>query len=557
MEILDTNDKFKILVETAVVGIYIIQDGKFTYVNDRLASIFGYQAEEIIGHLSPLDLTAPSDRERVVELIKKRVSGKIKSIEYTFEGLKKNGEQLYIRVLGTTIERGKHKAIIGTLIDETQQVLAEKELERLANYDSLTGLHNRNYFSLHVGHCIEKSKRDKTKMALFVFDIDNFKRINDSLGHSAGDKVLVELANRLKKVLRKCDLFFRLGGDEFSIVVENYHSVYELKVLLKRIQHALRKAVVIEEMSLHISVSVGISLFPEHAEDLESLQKTADIAMYTAKKSGKNRFSFFAQERVDSVKVLELENELFDAIKNNELQTYLQPQVDLHTAKLLGAEALVRWDHPTRGVLAPFIFLQLAEEIGMLYKLDLLMIENVFSLLKRYKKMGKLDFKISVNISNALFHHNVFLVTMQEYQKQYPELISHIILELTENIVMIDDTSAYENIKFLKSLGYKMSIDDFGTGYSSLSHLKSMDIDELKIDRAFIRDISEDENDKAIVQAIVVMGHTLGLDVLAEGVETKEQLDILESINCDIIQGYYFDKPLSIEDFEKKWINRE
>jgi len=553
MSISKNDDKYRILVEHAVVGVYIICNGKFTYVNDRLASIFAYESDEIIG-MNPLELTHEDDRETVQSNATKRLAGEIDSIEYSFMGVTKDGKSKYLHVFGTMLEIDGEKAIIGTLIDETEKKLASDELSRLANYDSLTGLFNRHCFNLQFEHIIKQANRNNNKLALILFDIDNFKRINDSLGHKAGDIVLIKTAELVKNVLRGSDSFYRIGGDEFTVIMENFNSTNEVKILIERIQEALKTSIEVDDLSFHISLSIGVSIFPEHGVDMDTLQKSADIAMYQAKKDGKNRCSIFANDSGSSSKILELEDELYEGLDKGELVIYLQPQVDLKREELVGAEALVRWNHPKRGVLTPNSFLPLAQEMGLLYKLDLIMIENTYLLLEKYDKLGLLNFSISVNISNALFHHQRFFSIMQKFQKRYSYLCQHMQLELTEDILMVDHNHAIKIIKSLQLIGYKLAIDDFGTGYSSLSHLKMMPIDELKIDRVFIQDIDKDERDRAIVEAIVNLGHTLKLKVVAEGAEDKEQVRLLKEMGCDIVQGYYYSKPMSVEEFETKWL---
>jgi len=546
-------NKYRVLVENAVVGIYIISGGKFTYVNERLADIFDYLSEEVIG-MSPLELTHEDDRDQVQLNIKKRLNDGLSSIEYSFKGITKEGDIKYIHVYGTVSEVNGVKSIIGTLIDETEKTLARKDLEHLVNYDTLTGLFNRHYFNLQFEHIMNQAKRYSTKVALFLFDIDNFKRINDSLGHKAGDIVLTKTAELVQEVLRESDYFFRIGGDEFTIIMENFHSSNEVKLLAQRVEEALKASIEIDALSIHISLSIGISLFPDHGDDMNTLQKSADIAMYQSKKEGKNRFTIFAKDSGSSSEIIELENELYEGIDRGELEIYLQPQVDLANNELVGAEALVRWNHPKRGILTPNVFLPLAQEGGLMYKLDLVMIENTFLLLRKYEVRGLLNFSISVNISNALFHHQRFFSIMQKFQQRYTHLCSFMKLELTEDILMVDSSHAVKMVKSLRLIGYTTAIDDFGTGYSSLSQLKTLEIDELKIDRSFIRDLSKSKADRAIVKAIVDMGHTLELQVLAEGTEDKSQVDLLKEMGCDLVQGYYFSKPVSVEEFETQYL---
>jgi len=548
-----TNDKYKIIVENALVGIFIICENKFTYVNETLSKISGYSEEELLG-MNPLDFIHKDDVQRVSENIQKRLQNSEELKDYSFKGITKDNKIKYIRVLGTTVNIENKESIIGTFIDETDKTVTNNELEYLVNYDSLTGLFNRYYFNLQSQHIMRQSQRYGNKLALLLFDIDNFKRINDSLGHKAGDEVLIQTAKLIQGVLRDSDSFYRIGGDEFVIIMENFNSASEVEILARRIQQALKTSIEVEELSFHISLSIGISLYPEHGDSIESLQKSADIAMYKAKKDGKNCFNIFSQESSNSSKVLKLENELYEGLERGELEIYLQAQVELDEDKMVGAEALVRWNHPTRGVIAPALFLPLAQEMGLLYKLDLIMIEKAYKLLEKYDRLGVLNFTISVNISNALFHHQRFFSIMQKFQQRYSYLCNHMKLELTEDILMVDGGRAIKMIKSLRLIGYKLAIDDFGTGYSSFSHLKMMPIDELKIDRTFIKDITKDKKDRAIVESIVNLGHTLELSVVAEGAEDKEQVALLKEMKCDVIQGYYYSKPLSTEEFEKNYI---
>jgi len=552
-DLLDSDAKFRALVEHAVVGIYIIKNGYFSYINDKFAEIFEYDVEELIGK-SSIELTYKDDREESLSHIKSRLEGGTSSIEYSFRGITKNNKVKYIRVYGSVFSAKNEKAIIGTLVDETQEKLSQQRLQRLANYDLLTTLFNRNYFDIEFEHAISLAKRNSHKLALLLFDVDNFKRVNDSLGHKAGDKILFETAVRIKNLLRESDTFSRIGGDEFTIIIENYESKSELIALLEKIKQKMQESIEIDGISFHISLSIGVSTFPENGSDVLSIQKTADIAMYEAKRRGKNRFAFYNQNTQENSENLELEGDLYKAYLNREFLVFLQPQVSPITNQLVGAEALIRWKHPERGMVNPQHFLEIASNTGLLPELDFFMIESTFKLLEEYRNGQKLNFTISVNISNALFQHQKFLSKMQTFKLKYGLLANHIQLELTENILMNNVKHSYSLVKILKFLGYKLSIDDFGTGYSSLSHIKTLEIDELKIDKSFVDNIVINKNDKAIVKAIIEMSKTLELKTVAEGVQTQDQLNILSAFGCDIIQGHYYSKALSIEDFKSQWI---
>jgi EAL domain-containing protein (putative c-di-GMP-specific phosphodiesterase class I) len=301
-------------------------------------------------------------------------------------------------------------------------------------------------------------------------------------------------------------------------------------------------------------LSIGISLYPQDADDAQTLQKTADIAMYDAKRKGKDNYVFYSKDDGKYLVKAKLEDEIYKAYENKEFQFFLQPQISTEDERLLSAEALIRWEHSTRGIIEPCYFLDLAEEVGLLYKLDLFMIEEALAFVREHKGMMNPDFTISVNLSNALFFHQDFLKEVDRLNKKYKDEISHIQLELTENIAMNNQEYSKKIILSLKELGFSISIDDFGTGYSSLSHLKMLDVDELKIDKSFIDDIVAGEVDYSLVKAIVDMCKALELVTVAEGVERQEQYKILQNLGCDVIQGYYFSKPLSIEDFKEKYL---
>ena len=551
--LLESDEKFRALVEHAVVGIYIIQDGYFTYVNTRFADIFGYTREELIGK-THLELTYPEDRILAAQNVKKRLAGEKESIEYTFRGITKSGQLKYIHVYGSVFFYEGERAIIGTLIDETEMVEARKELEKLANYDSMTGLFNRRIFQLEFEHAIALGKQREHRVALILFDLDNFKRINDSLGHKTGDDILYLVGQKIKNTLRASELFGRIGGDEFGIVIEDFSTLDEILQVVKNIQKKMGENLTVNTMTLRLGLSFGIALFPEHGTDPETLQKAADIALYEAKKTGKNRYVFFAKNSDELLTKLRLETELSEALGTEALQMYLQPQFDAHSNVLCGAEALIRWEHPTHGLLYPDLFLSLAEESGQLYQLDLFMLKEALNVLHKWYLTGKNPIQLSVNISNALFHHHEFLPYVRKLKKNYGEYFCDIELELTEDLLLENESYANHILHALKIMGFKLSIDDFGTGYSSLSYLKNLQVDKIKIDRSFISELTLDSQDHIIVDAIIVMGHALGLTVLAEGVETKTQLAILEAMQCDQIQGHYFSPALSLQDFEARWI---
>ena len=552
--LLDTDEKFRALVEHSLTGIYILKDGIFSYVNDKFLDIFGYTREEIIGK-SNLEFTYEEDREIASENIRKRIEGKTDSIEYTFRVVAKNNEIKYIRAYGSVFTYEGERAIIGSLIDETETVLAKKNLEKLAKFDNLTGLFNRYVFLLEFKRAVELGGRREHKVALIMFDIDNFKRINDSLGHDMGDAILVQVGKRIKKTLRGSDLLARIGGDEFAIIVEDYKNTNEIGSLIRRIQKTMEESISAGSISLHLSLSIGVALYPKHGNDIDALQKAADIAMYEAKKNGKNRYAFYSSDNNVLYENIQMEHSLAFALERGEIKLFLQPQINLKNGKICCAEALIRWNHPEKGTILPGRFLPIAGESGLLYKLDLFMIESVFKLLAEWNKnLKQTPVSLSVNISNALFHHQQFLPTVKEMKKRYGDYCKYIEMELTEEIIMENETHTDQLISSLKELGFRLSIDDFGTGRSSLSHLKKLDIDKIKIDRTFVSDITHNDDDRVIVEAIVAIGKAMNLTVLAEGAEDQDQVELLKEIGCSTVQGFYYAKPKPVEIFESRWL---
>jgi diguanylate cyclase (GGDEF)-like protein/PAS domain S-box-containing protein len=547
-------DMFYALVENSFVAIYVIQNGEIVYTNKKFRDVFGY-SEEDMNHLNSDNLVHPDDLNLVIGNLKEREKNLGLGIEYNFRGVKKSGEILDLHVYGSSVMLyDGSQAIIGILTDETEKNRDKQKLEILANKDTLTELYNRNHFNNELKRMVSVADREKHLMALILFDIDNFKRVNDSLGHLAGDYIIQETAKRVLGILRGGDSFYRIGGDEFTIIIENYEKKEHILALLSRITEAMSQSIEIENIAFHISLSIGIALYPHDAQDEVTLQKRADLAMYEAKSNGKNTYVFYHGNDVETEIKVTLEDELFRAYDENQFELFLQPQVASGDAGLLGSEALIRWKHPSRGIINPECFLPLAEEIGLLYKLDLFMLESALKLLYQHKKKGLKIFRISVNVSNALFMHQKFLESVEQLASNYKQEILLIELELTENITMKNETYSKTIIDRLKFLGFRISIDDFGTGYSSLSHLKLLEINELKIDKSFIDDIVINQTDRSIVKAIIEMCKALSLKSVAEGVEDEKQLKILKDMGCDMIQGYYFSKPLSSGEFEKRWL---
>lgn len=439
---------------------------------------------------------------------------------------------------------------IGIFSDISRHKAAQEQIQRLAHFDSLTGLPNRSLLKDRVSHALSSAQRSREPLALMFFDLDHFKNVNDSLGHRIGDELLIALAQRMTLVVREQDTVSRLGGDEFILVLPGTDADGAAHVAEKLLESALQPYH-IEQYELTITPSIGIAMYPGDGDDFDTLSKRADAAMYRAKQSGRNNYRFFTAEmQARSAHTLQLENALRRALERGQLLLHYQPQVRLEDGRIIGAEALLRWQHPEFGMVSPAEFIPIAEDSGQILKIGEWVLRQAARQCKGWIDSGLAPMTIAVNLSAVQFHHprlpELVMQILDEVQlpPQYLEL------ELTEGVAMDNPLAAIAVMDKLHERGIRMSIDDFGTGYSSLSYLKRFKIYKLKIDQSFVHDITEDPEDKAIVGAIISMAGSLGMQTIAEGVETEGQLAFLREQGCDEVQGYYFSRPLPAEQFE-------
>ena len=426
------------------------------------------------------------------------------------------------------------------------------EYEHLVHYDSLTGLPNRLLFHDRLKHALIRAKREKEKVSLLLIDLDRFKNINDTAGHPVGDELLKQVGSRLLQTIGSEDTLARLGGDEFAIIVENIEVEERVANIAKKIQQSFRKPFKLEhhEGGIYLTSSIGISLYPRDADDPDILLKNADTAMYRAKSDGKNKYQFFTRQLTVLARTrFSLENQLRQALERGEFELYYQPQFDLVAQKICGAEALLRWNHPERGVLTPDEFIALAEETGLIIPIGEWALNKACIQAKKWFNEGRLNGRISVNLSAVqLMTENVYSMIKKALDESGlpPEQLE---VEMTESTLIRKNDSVERIINAFKLLGISLAIDDFGTGYSSLAYLKRFHIDRLKIDKSFINDTPDNQNDVAIIRAIVAMGQELGLSIIAEGVETQSQADFLSSFGCNEVQGYLVGRPVPCEQF--------
>lgn len=424
------------------------------------------------------------------------------------------------------------------------------ELEQLAFYDPLTGLANRRLLIEHLKYAVNKSIRNNIQSALLYLDLDDFKRINDSLGHEIGDGLLEEVSTRIVNNIRKGDIAARLGGDEFAVLFVNFSSTHNISQLVNKLIQVIEAPMLLQKKSLSISTSIGITLIPTDSDDVPTLLKNADIAMYAAKRKGKGGFKFFdsalQQAALDRLRI---EEGLIQALERDEFRLHYQPIVNLNTEKVVSYEALIRWEHPESGLLSPDKFIAIAEESGILLHMGYWAINQACLLIKNTAYLGNARFGVAVNLSPRQFTDAELVPTIERFIENYEIDAKYLEVEVTETALMDCLDEACATLDKLRAMGINVAIDDFGTGYSSLSLLKRLPVDKLKIDRSFIMDLETDESGRKIVGTLISMAHTLELTVVAEGIETPSQCAILQSLGCEQGQGYFFSKPKSIEHY--------
>lgn len=516
-------------------------------VSDNLAEMMGYS--EKIQELTLknfIERIHPEDREYVYSIIMSTAEGaQPQPAEYRL--IVNNRPTMTVhQEIGYTPDN--RQIVLGTVQDITQQLATQKRIRQLAYTDELTGLASRAYFYKHMEDIIKAAKRRGERFALVYLDLDGFKDVNDSLGHDTGDELLKKIAERLEMILRDTDFVARLSGDEFCILVDHVNDQYVAADVANRCLEEINKPLMLDARELRPRCSIGIAHFPEDGEDLQTLLKAADSAMYSAKAKGRHRYAFYQPElTLQAEKRFWLEQELRAAIDRNQFELHYQPQIDIVKGRLAGVEALVRWRHPDLGLVQPSDFIEVAERIGMIKSLENWVLETACHQVSRWREEGISDFKMAVNISPIHFHEPELYDTVRQILQKTgvpPELLE---LEITESVVQNLDGNIIM-FEQLREMGIKIAIDDFGTGYSSLASLKNLPIDCLKIDRLFITDMMKDMDSSILLGTIVGAAQALGNTVVAEGVENRDQLLVLRGIGCEIVQGFYFSKPLFPEE---------
>lgn len=556
------NHQRELILHSAAEGIFGIDAaGVITFANPAAEGLLGYEPGELPGHdaMEVFPAEGPErEQRRSDRLPTHTVDGSgipIRNHEEVFR--RRDGSPVTLEFTSTPVfEEGRPAGAVVTLQDISERKRYMAQLERKSNFDDLTGLPNRNLLNDRLQRSIEQPRDEAMQLAVMVLNLDRFKPLNDSLGHSAGDHVLQIVAKRLGTHIRKGDTLARLDGDEFVLVAESPEA--ELATLLAQpILESLEPPFSFADREFFLSGSIGIALFPKDGEDSDTLVRNATAAMLRAKAAGGNRFNFYAPEmNARSLQRLDMENGLRRALDTNELVVHYQPQLSLRTGEIIGAEALVRWQHPEKGLIMPGQFIALAEECGLILPLGEWVLRTACAQNKAWQDAGLPPITVAVNMSARQF-------AAQDVVKLAAATLAatgldpgYLELELTESAVMADADAFIKTTEQLKGLSITLSIDDFGTGFSSLSYLKRFAIDRLKVDQSFVRDIVSDVNSAAIAQAIISLAHSLKLSAIAEGVETEAQLDFLRRRNCDEMQGFYFSKPVTAVEFEKMLFDR-
>jgi len=543
-------------IESSVSAICITdnlaRDNPIVYVNPAFERITGYASAEVLGRnarlLQGTDLAQP-------ELLAIRAAlHDQRPCHVVLRNYRKDGS-MYWNELNISPVRNDAGAVthyIGVHSDITDAKTHQDELARQANHDSLTGLPNRNLLWDRIDRACVRTQRYGGFAAVAFLDLDNFKVVNDSLGHSLGDHLLRAVASRLESSLRAMDTVARLGGDEFVLVLSDHKSAQSVSGELQRIVESFSQPFAVDGRDVYITASVGVALYPQDAKDPEALMKSAELAMYRAKESGRNGYQLYTAELQTRVtERLALEGMLRRALERGEFSLHYQPQVDLRTNRVFGCEALIRWNQADLGMIGPAKFIPLAEDTGLIVPIGEWVARTACLQTRAWQVAGLPAVTVAVNISARQFRDKSLLPAIKRILAETGLAPAQLELEVTESVIMQDAQNVIADLQAFRDMGVRLSIDDFGTGYSSLSYLKRLPVDRLKIDQSFVRDITSDADDAAIAQAVITLGHTLNLRVIAEGVETPEQLAFLRRNQCDEMQGYLFGKPVPAEEFRK------
>lgn len=541
--------------------VYMLDgDGKFTFVNDRVVPLLGYQKKELIGrHYSEIVCQEDLRRAGYVFNERRTADRALHNFELRLKCRDPGQKPKYFEASTIPIElnatgvyrdnQAGGKQFMGTygvIRDISDRKQAERTIKFQAYHDLLTRLPNRALFKDRLNLAVAQAKRANQQLAVMFLDLDRFKLVNDSLGHIFGDQLLQVVTQRLRECVREGDTLARFGGDEFTLLLPQIASDADSEVIARKIIQRFKEPFFIEGHELYVTISIGIAVYPQDGSSMDSLVKCADTAMYYVKGRGKNAFQFFSSDmNAISIQRLSLERDLRKALEQKQFELHFQPQVDSSRNTIVAVEALIRWHHPTQGMLEPNEFIGIAEDTGLILPIGEWVIEEACAVLRQWKDAGFNNIRMAINLSAMQVEHKNFVDTFVGFIDKYGIEGSDIEAEITENLIMQDMENNIQKLLRLSNHGVKIAIDDFGTGYSSLSYLQKLPIHTLKIDRSFVTAIDRESTEVCIVDAIIAMAKGMKLDLIAEGVESKKQMDYLSRLGCLYMQGYYFGKPQS------------
>jgi diguanylate cyclase (GGDEF)-like protein/PAS domain S-box-containing protein len=549
----ESEERFHSAFDLAAIGMALVAiNGCFLQVNNSICEIFGYLHEELL-KLNLQMLVQGYDK-----MLEHHLKGLVSDADPAFQvevecHHKTVGKKVWVLLSASLVRNGaaEPQYYIIQIQDITDRKYAEKQLNFIANHDPLTGLVNRVQFHNYLNDTLSSVRRHETKLALMFLDLDRFKLINDTLGHRIGDLLLQAVSDRLKSSLRINDVLARLGGDEFIVLLNDIHLIDDVAKIARKTIDTLTQPFTLEGNDIVITASIGISIFPNDGDEGQMLLMNADTAMYLAKERGKNNYQFYTQEMTErSLERMTIERGLRYALTHDGFRIHCLPQVDLTSGQTVSVEALVRWQHPEWGLVYPDRFIDIAEDTGLIVPIGRWVLRTACLQTKKRQEYGGSLCKVAVNLSARQFLENDLFHTIKDILLETGLDPSSLELEITESAIMQDPDKTLQVLHQLCDLGVKLSVDDFGTGYSSLTYLRQFPVHNVKIDRSFVKNIPNDENSMTLVRAIIALGHQLNLSVTAEGVETLEQLKFLKAHQCDLVQGYFFSKPVPAEHLE-------
>jgi diguanylate cyclase (GGDEF)-like protein/PAS domain S-box-containing protein len=547
-----SEERYKLILESSSDGLW---DWDLTndtiYISKEWSKMLGFEEQEICEYRKKLkQLIHPKDIKRVTSNLYRCFEEENQFYLCEYRIKLKESKYIWVSSKGKLLfsDKGEPVRIAGSHTDITEKKKREEKLEHLAYYDQLTGTMLRTAFMDRLKISIEKANKEGLKLSVMFLDVDDFKTVNDMYRHHIGDLFLKKIAARLKSCIRNTDALCRIGGDEFAILLSNLNSINEADEIAQRIIDSFKVPIDISVNKLSSSISIGMAIYPDNGIDGETLLKRADVAMYKAKEEGKNSLRHFNKYMIEEIILRNnIKRDLKDALDNEELLLCYQPLIDARTKRVVRFEALIRWKHPKKGIIGPLDFIPATEETKLIIPIGEWVLKNTFMQLKEWHELGLKDFTLSVNASIVQLQKPDFAETVIEMLLDVGISPKYIELEITESVLMDSVYTVANNLNLLRKQGIKVSIDDFGTGYNSLKYIQKFDVDCIKIDRTFVSNIDDDIN-KIIIKHIISLGHSINAEIIAEGVETKEQYKYLKKQGCDIIQGYYFSKPLLPEE---------